>query len=275
MVDRKRNDADNDGVNANRNDGLDLQDEDRLPWLEPVEDYDREPTVSPTNLLGLVLGGLLLLGVIVGGIYWLQNRSGGSGDLIAAQDGDYKVPPNESGAKTFDGTGDASFATSEGAEPNGKIDASKVAEEPAVAKVDAAAPTPAAGTPGAKIAEAQKAAAAKASASAKSATPTAPVKASAASAAPKMATAPAVASTAAGTVMVQLGAFGSEATANGAWGGLTKRFSFLAGLSKTVVPAAVGGGTVYRLRANAGTMAQANDICTKLRAAGENCIVVK
>ncbi len=269
MVNRKQNDADKNGVN----DGLDLQDEDRLPWLEPVEDYDREPTVSPTNLLGLVLGGLLLLGVIVGGIYWLQNRSGGSGDLIAAQDGDYKVPPNESGAKTFDGTGDASFATSEGAEPNGKIDASKVAEEPAVAKVDAAAPT--AGTPGAKIAEAQKAAAAKAAAAPKAAVPAGPAKAGTApAAAPKVATAPAAAP-ASGSAMVQLGAFGSEATANGAWGGLTKRFSYLAGLSKTVVPAAVGGGTVYRLRASAGSAAQANDICTKLKAAGENCIVVK
>jgi hypothetical protein len=274
MAGRKRTDEEE----IVTNEGLDLQDEDRLPWLEPVEDYDREPSVSPVNLLGLVLGGLLLLGVIVGGVYWLQNRSGSGSDLIAAQEGDYKVAPTESGAKTFDGTGDASFATSEGAEPNGKIDATKVAEAPAatpaVTKVDAAAPAP--GTPAAKIAEAKaKADAAKAAAT--KTPPAVPAKTAAAPAVPaKTAAAPIAApAAAAGTAMVQLGAFGSDATANGAWGGLTKRFPYLAGLTKTVVPAAVGGGTVYRLRANAGSAAQAADICKRLRTAGENCIVVR
>ena len=203
-----------------------------------------------------------------------QNRSGGSGDTILAQEGDYKIAPGASGAKTFDGTGDASFATSEGAEPSGKIDASKVAEEPAVAKVDATAP--AAGT---KIADAQKTAAAAkaagATAPAKAGAAVVPAKTGVAPGAGKTATAPATTAPAAGGAIVQLGAFGSEATANTAWGGLTKRFTYLSGLSKTVVPAAVGGGTVYRLRANIGSLAQANEICKKLRASGENCIVVK
>jgi cell division protein FtsN len=270
MAGRKRTDEEEIVINE----GLDLQDEDRLPWLEPVEDYDREPSVSPVNLMGLVLGGLLLLGVIVGGVYWLQNRSGSGSDLIAAQEGDYKIAPTESGAKTFDGTGDASFATSEGAEPNGKIDATKVAEQPAVSKVDAAAPAP--GTPAAKIAEAKAKADAAAKATAAKTPAAAPVKTAAAPGVPVKPAAPVAASAAvAGTAMVQLGAFGSDATANSAWGGLTKRFPYLAGLTKTVVPAAVGGGTVYRLRANTGSAAQAADICSKLRKAGENCIVVR
>ncbi|MEH6661060.1 MAG: SPOR domain-containing protein, partial [Parasphingorhabdus sp.] len=76
-------------------DNLDLDDEDRLPWLESAEDYDDDGEYSPVRVALFVGVGLLLLAAIVGGIYWLQNRDGGgldgSGELIAAQEGDYKV----------------------------------------------------------------------------------------------------------------------------------------------------------------------------------------
>jgi hypothetical protein len=93
-------------------------------------------------------------------------------------------------------------------------------------------------------------------------------------AAPKVAPAPPPAPTTAGAA-IQLGAFSSAGTANKAWASLTKRFPYLADLGQSVAPASVGGNTVYRLRAAAGSAAAASEICAKLRVAGENCAVVR
>jgi hypothetical protein len=74
--------------------------------------------------------------------------------------------------------------------------------------------------------------------------------------------------------MIQLGAFASEATAASAWTSLQGRFSWLANVNRVIQAANVNGRTVYRLRANAGTPAQARDFCGRLRVGGENCIVL-
>ena len=58
-------------------DSLDLDEEDRLPWLETADDYEDEGEYSPLRIALLVLGAILLLGAIVGGIYWMQNRDDG------------------------------------------------------------------------------------------------------------------------------------------------------------------------------------------------------
>ena len=73
--------------------------------------------------------------------------------------------------------------------------------------------------------------------------------------------------------LVQLGAYPSEAAANTAWTGFSKRFSYLAPLGKSVQSVAIGGRTLYRLRVNAGSANQAADICGRLRVAGESCFV--
>lgn len=75
--------------------------------------------------------------------------------------------------------------------------------------------------------------------------------------------------------MIQLGAFSSDAAAAKAWTNLSKRFAYLADLNKSVSPAKVGDGTVYRLRVAAGTAANATNLCGKLRVAGENCVIVR
>ena len=49
----------------------------------------------------------------------------------------------------------------------------------------------------------------------------------------------------------------------------------VAELNKSVSPAKVGDGTVYRLRVAAGTAANAANLCGKLRVAGENCVIVR
>ncbi|MFK7842561.1 MAG: SPOR domain-containing protein [Sphingorhabdus sp.] len=128
---------------------LDLDDEDRLPWLETAEDYDEDGEYSPVRVTLFVLAGVLLLGAIVGGIYWLQNRDGGgldgNGELIAAQEGDYKVRPDDPQAKQFEGEGDASFAASEGEETPAQLGNPEQAEAP-IRKSDAAPTADAAGS---------------------------------------------------------------------------------------------------------------------------------
>lgn len=236
---------------------LDLDEGDRLPWLEPAEGYD-EDGVSLARIIGLVLLGLVLLGMIVGGGYWLKNREGSTGEarLIAAPGGDYKVPANDGAGKTFQGEGDTSFAASEGVETDGKIDASRMPEAPmadvsrgSIAKEEAAKP---AGRPAASV----------------SATVKDETRAKAASN-----TQAADAST--GGALIQLGAYGSEAVARDGWAKLSKRFDYLASLAMRIEKAEVGGATLYRLRAGAGTAANATELCGRLKVAGENCIVVR
>lgn len=246
------------GKDAGQGDaGLGLEDEDRLPWLEAADGFEEDGEVSPVRLLVMVLGGLLLIGAVLGGLWWIQNGGArGNGELIAAQQGDYKVAPETDGAKTFEGEGDAAFSASEGAEPAGKVDPARMPEEPAV--------TPAEREAAAKKAVDQRPAPPKTAPRSKS-KPTAP-----ASAAETKTAVPA-----SGGAMIQLGAFSSEGAAAKAWSNLSKRFAYLAELSKSISPAKVGDGTVYRLRVSAGTAANAANLCGKLRVAGENCVVVR
>ncbi len=252
--------------------GLGLENEDRLPWLEAADGVEEDGEVSPARLLVMVLGGLLLIGAVLGALWWVQNGGArGKGELIAAQDGNYKVAPKNDGAKTFEGEGDASFSASEGAEPAGKVDPTRMPEEPAVTPQEREAAKAAADK-----AAAEKAAAAKAKAKPAPAPAKAEPKLAAAPAkAPAAPAKPVAAPAAAGSAMIQLGAFSSDAAAAKAWTNLSKRFAYLADLTKSVSPAKVGDGTVYRLRVSAGTAANAANLCGKLRVAGENCVVVR
>ena len=227
---------------------LSLQDEDRLPWLEAVETDDEDEGVTGSKLMGLVLAGLLAIGVLVGGIWWLRNQQQGpqgDGTLIAAQEGDYKVKPDQPGGMKVEGQGDASFAASEGAEANGKVDMAAKPEAPvAVVKQNQVAAVKPAAAPAKPMVSA----------------PLAP-----STGAPLAAPAPS------GGGLVQFGAYASQATADEAWVTLSAKNPALARLSKSILPAAVGGKTLYRLRANAGSPAAAAALCAKVG----NCIVVK
>lgn len=214
----------------NNRDGLNLDDPDRLPWLETADGYEYDSGASPLKVAGLVLGGLALLAAIVGGIYWMQrNQSGGTegnGELIAAQEGNYKVLPADPEGKKFEGEGDSAFAASDGKKTAATI--SPVNVDPA--KVGAAAP---------------------AATSASAAVP-------------------------AGAVLVQLGAYGEAATAEQEWAGMGKRFGFLSGVNRKIAEAtSEGGRKVFRLQAVTANAAAAQQLCAKLKAAGENCLIVK
>jgi hypothetical protein len=205
-----------------------LDDPDRLPWLETADGYEYDEGASPLKVAGMVLGGLALLAAIVGGIYWAQRGQSagttGNGELIAAQEGDYKVKPDDAGGKTFEGEGDSAFAASEGKKTGATIAPPAKAPDP---KAAAAAPAASGATP-------------------------------------------------AGAVMVQLGAFGDSAKADTAWAGLSKRFGFLSGVNRKIAEATgEGGRKIFRLQAITPNAAAAQQLCAKLKAAGENCLIVR
>ncbi|MFN3620343.1 SPOR domain-containing protein [Sphingorhabdus sp.] len=216
-----------------RDDGLNLDDNDRLPWLETADGYEVEESGSPLKVAFMVVAGLVLLAAIVGGIYWIQrgpnSGANGTGELIAAPKGSYKEKPADAGGKSFEGEGDSAFAASEG-QKTGAILAPAPPEPVAVPKPAAAAPA-------------------------------APAKTDSAPA---------------NAVMVQLGAFGDSAKAETAWSALNKRFGFLAGMNRKIAEANVEGGrTVFRLQAITANSSEAQQLCAKLKAAGENCLIVR
>jgi len=236
-------------------DSLALDDEDRLPWLEPAYDDEDEREVSPLRLALFVLAGLALIGLVVAGIYLVRNHFSSSGEaqLIAAPEGDYKIPAADADAKKFQGEGDASFAASEGVERSGTIDPTRLPEAPIVG-----------GSAGksAPVTDAASAAAASQKVETIVADRTGnKVKAPAKWASPEAA---------GGTI--QLGAYGNEALARDAWKRFSKRFDYLTDLTYDIQPVTVGGSKFYRLRAVAGK--DAATLCGKLKVAGENCILV-
>src|SRR5688500_8990154 len=221
--------------------------DDRLPWLEAVEEEDGEGGPSALKLIVAVLIGLAAIGGIVGGIFWLGNRDGaanGPPELIKAPDGAYKVKPDSPGGMAVEGQGETAFDAAQGGTPNASIDTSAVAEAPVTAQSKAQVAAPPSEPPLLKAPPASNAPAEKADAPAPAAS---------------------------GGATIQLGAFPSGAAAEKAWKALAGRFAYLAPLSHSVVQANVNGKTYYRLRASG---AGAAGICGRLKVAGEQCLKV-
>src|SRR5688500_18197338 len=131
-----------------------LGEEDRLPWLEAVEEDEDRDGPSIAKLIGAIVIGLVAIAVIVGGRFWVGNRSrtGGNGEVIAAPEGDYKVRPDQPGGMNATGEGETAAAASAGAEPKGRINTEAVAEAPVARPPQAAAQTPPAARPKASTA---------------------------------------------------------------------------------------------------------------------------
>lgn len=233
--------------------------DERLPWLETVEERDAAPRRGRGWRYALF--GLLLLGAAGGMLYWQRIHQGqnGNGALIEAPPGDYKVKPDEPGGMKVGGEGDTVFSTSQGAVSNAGINVAALPEAPVEARPAPKTPPKPAGA-------------------SRSATLPLPPAVSADDGAPPAGRAsvqPAVPALADGAgALVQLGAFPSEGAANIAWAQLSKRFGYLAPLGKSIERfVKPDGKTVYRLRVNAGSNGQAREICGKLKVAGEGCFV--
>jgi len=215
--------------------GLNLDDPDRLPWLETADGSAYDDSASPLRIAVMFLTGLVLLAAIMGAIYWLQRNqiggANGNGQLIAAPAGAYKVKPQDAGGKRFEGEGDSAFAASEGTKTGATL-------VPAAKTVPTAPPAALASAPVAAPAN--------------------------------------IAAAPASTVMVQLGAFGDSAKADAAWAALNKRFGFLAGMNRKIAETNVEGGRkVFRLQAVTANSSEAQQLCAKLKVAGENCLIVR
>lgn len=266
-------------------DRLDGTDDDRLPWLEPVEEEIDEESGGTGRLIAIIVAALLVLAIVVGGFLWMRGRSqmaaSGDGSVIKAPDAYYKERPATPGGMDVGSGDEIVYSASKGNEVQSVIDVNGAAETPvnidrkapAAAPPPAPAPVAAAGAPPVPVppphAKPAAAPVTDAAVSTKVAPPVAkpvPPKPKPVMAAPE----PAPASSSGGST-VQLGAFSTEAKANAAWKTLSARFSFLAGLTQSVAPVTAGDKTLYRLRASGGA---AKDICAKLRTAGESCTVI-
>jgi len=230
-----------------------VTDQDRLPWLETAD--DQTEGASLTRMIGAVLVGLAAIAAILGGIYWFQHRkvASGNGELINAPVGDYKQKPDDPGGMKVDGEGDAAVATSGGNKAgSGKIAVGDLPETP---------------VEGQKVAGAVKKTPGASTATATASGPTGKLSA------PTPGKPVTIASGGGAGAVVQLGAFPSEGAANRAWTTQSKRFDYLSALGKSVQKAEVNGRTFYRLRVNAGSASAAQELCGKLKVAGESCLV--
>ena len=136
-----------------------MGEDDRLPWLEAVEEDEDRDGPSVAKLIGAIVIGLVAIAIIVGGLFWLgnRNRGDGNGEIIAAPKGDYKIRPDQPGGMNVAGEGEIASGVSAGAEPKGQIDTNAVAEAPvarppqAAPQTPPAQPQPAPAAPGATI----------------------------------------------------------------------------------------------------------------------------
>ena len=213
-------------------------DNEALPWLEPVDDEDQPRGVSARKMLAALLLVGVAVAIIAGTLFTLGRQSKGSGppELIRAEAGPFKVRPDDPGGLDVAGDSGTAFATGAGEDRDAQLDVGAMTEPPPPPPAAADAPKP----------------------------PPPPE--------PKPEPKPEVPPTpgALGPT-VQLGAYGSTAKAETAWRMLSSRFPAVGALSKQIVP--YSGG--FRLRAGAGSAAEAKAACAAVTAGGENCFVVR
>lgn len=126
---------------------LSLADEDeRLPWLEGPDEADYDYDASDNSgMMKLIAAGLAVLVLLVGGIWWATHRNPDpaltpDGSVVQAESGPYKEAPKDPGGKQFDGTGDTSFAVSEGQNRPAQLDKGAGAPAPVAAPAPNADP---------------------------------------------------------------------------------------------------------------------------------------
>jgi hypothetical protein len=218
-------------------------DEDRLPWLEAVEEEERGP--SPVKLIAMVVIGLIAIGILVGGLFWLGNRGSGGGEELIASPGEYKVPAPEPGGMKVDNSSSSQVATSDGSEQTSSVSQGARPEAPVNQPQQQLQSQP--------QSNAAQPKAAPAPAQPQQPRPQAPAQPQA-----QRLSGP----------MIQVGAYDSAERAEAEWRRLSQRFSDLRALPHAVTTIQRGGRTYYRLRA-AGENAQA--VCRRLVSAGQPC----
>src|SRR4051812_45686123 len=110
-------------------DRLGPDDEDRLPWLEPVEEEPEEGGISTGRLILWAAAALLAIGLIIGGYFLMRGNDRAptrERALIEAPDSYYKKRPADQPAAT--GDDEIVYSASKGNEVESVIDTSSAAE---------------------------------------------------------------------------------------------------------------------------------------------------
>jgi hypothetical protein len=221
-------------------DGIPAYDEDRLPWLEPVDEEDAPRGISARRMFAALLVVLLAVAIVAGTFFWL-GRDGASNSgapaLIKAPATPYKIKPTDPGGLDVAGESETAYRTSAGQDTDSQLDLGELPKESV--------------TRGASDAPAEST----------DAEDTAPEPVAKPEPAP-------VPSGASGSV-IQLGAYKTQTQAQRGWDALSARFPMLSGLTKMIVP--FSGG--YRLRAAAVSPSAASDACKAVQAGGGSCFV--
>ncbi|MCJ2187799.1 SPOR domain-containing protein [Novosphingobium beihaiensis] len=215
---------------------LELGDDDvRLPWLEgDDEEFEDEGGSGIGQGLMLAVLGLVAIGLIVGGLFWVMRDKPdqplvADGGVIAAPKEPYKTKPENPGGEVVAGTGDTSFAVAEGQTRPPQIEDKEEPAKPgfeSVGKTDNSKPA----------------------------------------AKPSTASAPA-------GVGVQVGAYSTKKTAEAGWLALKSQYPALADVPHRVLQGQADIGTVYRLQAVPGDLAAAKALCSGMKDAGLSCQV--
>ncbi|RXZ64075.1 SPOR domain-containing protein [Pelagerythrobacter rhizovicinus] len=105
---------------------LELDDDERLPWLESADDEEDGQGVDAGRVVGFALLALLALAVLLGGGWYLLRETGdrdfvADGSTIEAPEGPYKERPEEPGGRVARGTGDIAPAVGEGQSREGRL----------------------------------------------------------------------------------------------------------------------------------------------------------
>ena len=246
-------------------------------WLEAVAD-ERAPGGSPRRWL--VAAGIGVVVLFAGLLWFVYDRTGERDDqppvLVQAPEGPVKTEPEDRGGIDVPDQDKLVFERMAGEEAPADEALAAAPEEPIVpppgategadtdqaAAVDVAPPPPLPATGGAEQ-----------PATAEPQAPAPPQPEPRAKPVPVTV----VPSAVRGEVFrIQVGAFGSRTAAEGEWRRLTGRFSTaLAGLSPDVEALQRAGRSLYRLRAGPlSDRAAARDVCERLKAGGQACIVV-
>lgn len=224
-----------------------MAEEERLPWLEAVEDEDAPSGISTTKM-ATAIGVVLVAAIgVAGTMYWVGQQApatDGAPPVIEAPDEPYKVRPDDPGGLDIAGESETAFATSAGEDPDAQLDQRGLKEAPRIAVSEPATPAPAP-------------------------RPTPPKADPLAPTTPAPAPAPA-----ASGPKVQLGSFTSRAQAEAAWVLLASNHSQIGAMRKSIEEARVDGRTYYRVRGIAADRDAARSACAALQAAGEVCVVV-
>lgn len=208
--------------------------EERLPWLESDDDYE-QPGVDTGRIVAFAAVGLLAVILLLGALWWFTGDR--TDEELVADGSTIEAPDEPYRTRPEDPGGQQVAGTGQTSFEVGEGQSveGRIAGSGDVPQV----------VPGPSIDREQTAAVRP------SPTPSA----------------------AAGGIGVQVGAYSSREAAETGWSTLSGRIEALHGRNHRVVQGTADSGTIYRLQAVAGTVAEAETLCRSIKSQGGDCQV--